>query len=413
MAVFSYIGLTKSGKEIRDQIEAASEREVVRLLKEQHIIAVKIKEGIAFTDGGVWKKIKKVLSMLSPGQYGPIRAADLIILFRQLALMIRAGYTLVTALDACLTMIDKVRLKRSITRMSDEIRRGSTFSQMLKKETKIFTPMVANLVAAGEQSGDIDSILERLADSLEQSVDLKRQMVTAMAYPSIVLLAAIGVVLALVFLVIPKFATFLESQDSELPKSTQLLMDVSALAIDYALPFSVIFGASIFLILAAYTTKKGKKSIDGVMLYIPVVGKAILFSAMAQAGWSLSMLLQSGVTALEALRITTGIVANSAVSHCFKDAAEGLLEGKPLSKCFEQPHIPNMMRHMAAVGESSGQLDGVMEDVGEFYKKELEAKVKFIAAMVEPCLILGIGGMVGFVYIAFFSAVMAASNGGM
>jgi type IV pilus assembly protein PilC len=146
---------------------------------------------------------------------------------------------------------------------------------------------------------------------------------------------------------------------------------------------------------------------------VPVVGSAILFASMAQAGWSLSMLLKSGVTALESLRITSGVIKNLAVSDCFENAANGLLTGRSLSKTFEQPHIPLMVRHMAALGESSGQLDSVMHDVGEYYQKELAAKVKLIAVMIEPMLILVVGGMVGFVYFSFFQAVMSVSKGGM
>jgi len=172
-------------------------------------------------------------------------------------------------------------------------------------------------------------------------------------------------------------------------------------------------GISIFCILAAYTTQPGKKIIDRCILALPLVGNAILLAAMAQAGWSLSMLLKSGVTALESLRITSGVIGNLAISECFKTAAEGLLEGRSLSKTFQQPHIPMMMRHMAAVGENSGELDIVMHDVGEYYQKELVAKVRLMTVMVEPMLILMAGCLVFFVYYSLFQAVMSVSKGGM
>lgn len=414
MALYSYIGLDPSGDEQRGQVEAENEKEVVRLLRERSIFVLKVREGASLdSDGGFFSTAKRYLSLLLPHHHTPVRGNDLINFFRQTALMLRAGYTLVTALDACQEMVPRPKLSRCIKRMSDEIRKGATFSSQLAKEKKIFTPMVANLIASGEQSGNLSSILERLAESIEKSKDLKRQLTTAMVYPAFVLCSSVGVVIFLVLGVIPRFAKFLTARNTELPASTQLLIDISDWALIYGSAMAAIVGVSTFLILAAYTTKPGKRVGDKCILAIPIIGKAVLFAAMAQAGWCMSMLLKSGVTALESLRITSGVLSNLAIADCFDRAGSGLLEGKALSKAFKQPHITLMMRHMAAVGESSGQLDTVMHSVGEFYQKELSAKVKLIASMIEPMLILMVGGMVGFVYYAFFQAVMSVSTGGM
>ncbi|PHR27261.1 MAG: type II secretory pathway, component PulF [Desulfotalea sp.] len=414
MPIYSYKGLDARGDEQYGEIEASNEKDVARQLRERSIFVLKVEEGAGIhLDSDIRGKIMDWLSYLQPMRYAPVSSGDLIIFFRQIALMLRAGYTLVTALDACYEMVSKLRLKKTIGRMADEIRRGSTFSAMLKKEKGTFSPMVANLVASGEQSGNLDSILDRLAQSLEQGKDLKRQMTTALVYPSFVLVASFGVVVFLVLGVIPRFATFLSARSVALPASTQMLMSISAVAVDYGKIFATVAGVSIFGVLASYTTIPGKRVIDRIILAIPVIGTAVSYASMAQAGWSLSMLLQSGVTALESLRITSSVIGNLAVSDCFKRAAAGLLAGRPLSKTFKQAHITLMMRHMAAVGESSGQLDTVMYGVGEYYQKELSAKVRLIASLVEPILILMVGGMVGFVYYAFFQAVMAVSTGGM
>jgi type IV pilus assembly protein PilC len=310
-------------------------------------------------------------------------------------------------------MTVKHRFRRAIRRMNEEIRRGASFSSMVAQEKKIFSSEMSKLIASGEQSGNLDSILERLAESIERSKELKRQLIAALFYPLFVLLAAIGVVVFLVVGVIPRFATFLTARNATLPASTQVLLDISEWARNWGGVVGGALGVAIFCILAAYTTRRGKKVVDRCLLAVPVVGSAVLFASMAQAGWSLSMLLKSGVTALESLRITSGVIKNLAVGDCFENAAEGLLTGRSLSKTLEQPLIPLMVRHMAALGESSGQLDSVMHDVGEYYQKELAAKVKLIAVMIEPMLILVVGGMVGFVYFSFFQAVMAVSKGGM
>jgi type II secretory pathway component PulF len=414
MARFFYIGLDQKGNEQKGQIEADSEKNVVRILRERSIYVLKVREGAGPEGGaGFGAGLRRILRYLGPRQYTRVGSADLVVFFRQMALMLRAGYTLIAALEANYEMVSKLRLRRALKKMADEIRRGSSFSAMLAEEKKIFPAMISNLVASGEQSGNLDTILDRLADGLERSRELKRQLTAALIYPAFVLLASIGVVIFLVAGVIPRFATFLTARNAELPASTQLLMDVSDWALTYGGGLSVILGLATFGVLAAYTTRPGKKVVDRVILSLPIAGKAVLFAAMAQAGWSLSMLLKSGVTALHSLNIVSGVIGNQVVSDCFKSAANGLLEGRPLSKSFDQAHIPLMMRHMVAVGESSGQLDTVMDRMGEFYQKELSAKVKIIALSIEPTLILLVGGMVGFVYYAFFQAVMSVSKGGM
>ncbi|MCG8426212.1 MAG: type II secretion system F family protein, partial [Chromatiales bacterium] len=228
-----------------------------------------------------------------------------------------------------------------------------------------------------------------------------------------VVLGAIGVCIFLVVVVVPRFAKFLNTRDVEIPASTQALMDIADWFQTWGQAMAGITTTLIFGLLVAYTTQVGKRVIDRGILALPVVGKSITYAAMAQAGWTLAMLLRSGVTALQSLRITSGVIGNLAVADGFDYAADRILEGRSLSSAFEQRQIPMMMRHMAAVGERSGQLDTVMQELGEYYRKELEALIKIMTAMVEPALILIVGGMVGFVYYAFFQAVLKVSTGGM
>ena len=412
--MYSYIGLNAGGEEEQGRLEAGSEKEVALLLRERSIFLLKVREGDQLRpDGNFASGILKALDLLRPGRFLPVTAMDRVAFFRQIALMLRAGYTLVSALEAGSEMQQKHGLRRAVNRMSDRIRRGASFSAGMADEKKIFSPMIANLVSSGEQSGNLDSILERLADNIERSKDLKRQLLAAMFYPSIVLLSSFFVVFVLVTYVVPRFAAFLAARNAVLPRSTQLLMDFSDWAVYWGGPAAVVAGIGVFFILAACTTRPGKRVVDRVILSVPIIGKAVLFASMAQSGWSLSMLLKSGFTALESLRITSGVLGNLAVGDCFKKASDGLLKGQPLSRTFRQPHIPPMMRRMAAVGEKSGQLDTVMQDVGEYYQKELVAKVKFITIMIEPVMILLAGGIVLFVYLSLFQAVMAISKRGM
>jgi type II secretory pathway component PulF len=322
MGLFSYVGLDARGLEQKGQLEAASEKELARLLRERSVFLLTAREGKASGPGaGLGAQIREAAGFLLPSHYAPVGAGDLVVFFRQIALMLRAGYTLVATLEATGEMVAKHRLRRAIKKISDEIRRGASFSSMLAGENKIFSPVVSNLIASGEKSGNLDTILDRLAESLERGRELKRQLITALAYPGFVLLASIGVVVFLVVGVIPRFATFLTAKQTALPASTQVLMDISAWALLWGRQVGIVLGIGIFGVFAAYTTRRGKRVVDRCILAVPVVGNAILFAAMAQAGWSMSMLLKSGVTALEALRITGGVVTNLAVGDCFTGAA--------------------------------------------------------------------------------------------
>jgi type II secretory pathway component PulF len=310
-------------------------------------------------------------------------------------------------------MQTKPRMRRAIDNMSNGIREGASFSSSMAAEKGLFSMLVVNLVGIGERSGNLDTILERLAEDFERKKELRMQLLSAMFYPIIVLCLSIAVVIFLVIWVIPRFAVFLTARSAALPVSTQILLDVADWLLYWGRYFGPAFLVIFFLILVAYTTEAGKRIIDRILLGVPLVGTAIQYSAMAQAGWSLTLLLRSGLPILDALRINAKALANLAIRESFERAAEGLLLGRALSKSFEQKHFPPMVRHMAAVGEQSGQLDAVMHDLGEYYQRELASRVRLMSVMIEPVMIITVGILVGFVYFSMFQAVMSVSKGGM
>lgn len=413
MAIYSYSGLGGKGQKVTGQVEAPNEKEAVRSLRTQSIFVEKIREGTEGASLTIRQRIVKAFQWINPKRFLPVFQGDLIVFFHQIALMLRAGYTLVPALAACREMQTKVGMIRMMDRLSGALRGGTSLSAAMKKEARLFTPMIVNLVAVGERSGNLDSILDRLSENLESMKDLRRQLLSAMLYPSIVLISSFGLVAYMVTTVIPRFSSFLTSRGSELPPSTQMLLDISGWAEEWGTVVGISVGVSLFLILAAYTTASGKRVLDEFLLRVPLVGTSIQFSSMAQTGWSLSLLLRSGVPALDALRINAQAMSSFAMRDRFNAAADELLTGRALSTVMNRSHIPPMMRHMVAVGEKSGDLDTVMFDVGAYYQKELAAKVKLMSAMIEPVMIISVGGIVGFVYFSIFQAVMSVSKGGM
>lgn len=409
MANFTYKALDQQGNETTGTIEAGSEAEARSTLRTKSLYILKLKSGREQRSPKYI--ISNALSYLSINRYRKASTGDLVLFFRQIALMLRSGNTLMQAIDAISQMTTKVRFKNALVRMLVSIQSGSSFAQAIEKEKTMFPPLVARLVASGEASGELQTILERLAINLGRSAEIKRQFITAMFYPTFVTVAATGVVTFLAMNVIPKFATMLESKSSQLPKATQAMMDASAFMVDNG---SVIFstlGIGIFLILASYTTTKGKNIIDKVLIRTPIIGSSIKSSAMAQTGMTMALLLRSGLTVLETLKVIAHIMPNTSMATCFTNAGEKILSGQTLTVGLNQPLIPKMVQHMAAIGEKSGELDQVMDELGNYFQSQTEARLKAMIAMIEPAMTVIIGGLVGFVYYAFFKAMMQVSAG--
>lgn len=408
MSAFKYKAVNQQGKEIRGTIEANSPTEATGLLRSKSYQVLQVKMAERLTVLQMLNRVKQaavIKRYTSPG------TADLVMLFRQLALMLRAGNTLMQGLELCSEMTEKLSLRKALVNMLVSIQGGASFATAISREGNTFPPLVAKLIASGEASGELQTTLERLSDSLERSAALKRQFISSMIYPSMVTLAAVGVTLFLAVSIVPKFAKLLEGKSQSLPASTQFMMDVSGWLIDNGLILGIAVGGSIFLLFASYTTARGKNIIDRGLLYIPFVGSSLRSSSMAQMGWTMSLLLGSGLTVLEALRVVSSIMGNDRLALCFTHASDQILSGRSLAMGLQQNHIPMMVQHMAGIGERSGELEHVMKELGQYYQDQSELRIKRMISMIEPAMTLVIGGLVGFVYLAFFKAMMQVSAG--
>lgn len=409
MAVFKYRALDQQGKELKGKIEATSSNEASAKLRGQSLHLLDIKS----TAGAVnpFKVLGSVLKKLSPGQYRSPKAAQKVMMFRQLALMIRSGNTLTQGLEICSEMTENNLLRRSLVKMLVSIQSGTSFSTAIELQKSMFPPIAAKLIAAAEVSGELQTTLERLADNLERSAHVRRQFISSLTYPGILFSAAVAVFLGLSLGIVPKFAKMLESKATDLPAITQAMLDVSAWLIEYGAALGITLGVTIFGILAAYTTLAGKKAIDRVLLNTPLIGSSIRTSAMAQMGWTMSMLLGSGLTVIEALRVMRSITNNQRLALCFDQASNEILAGRSLAFGLQQSHIPVMVQHMTGIGERSGELEHVMLELGKYYQQSAESRIKAMVAMIEPAMTIIVGGMVAFVYIGFFTAMIKVSAG--
>lgn len=401
MATFLYSALDASGNERKGRINAMDVNTATAMLRDQGLFVVTINDGRSASS----EKGKGLRAFISNNL--SVSKRDLVFFFKQLAFMLRAGLPMIHALNISHKQFTG-RLHFIIEELVQEVEAGSPLSTAMKKyKTDVFPPIVANMVMAGERTGGLDAVMLRLGEHLEKKLALRSQTISAMIYPVIVVIAAVGVVAFLLAVIIPKFAAFLTARGKRLPAPTQLLIDMSDFVVNYGLYMLGVLIILAIIIGVYYATLRGKLMIDKLLLRVPVIGKLLTHSAMADFSWSLSMMLRSGLTAFEGLNISSKVIGNRYISDHLSTAAEKIRVGKDLSSSIEGKGIPDLIPQMTAVGEQTGALDHILNELGGFYEERLDTGVKRMAALIEPAMILVIGIIVGFVYYAFFMALFS------
>ncbi|GIW79813.1 MAG: phytochrome sensor protein [Gemmatales bacterium] len=405
MPVFKYIALDRRGREVQGNLEAADGQSAAATLRRQSLFVLQIENDAAGSASsaqtGSWL-----------GHLRPVWTQDYVFFLQQLALMLRSGLTILQALEVCSQQSTKPRLSAAIDRMRDSIQAGKSLSQAMALEPRHFSRLTVKLIESAEASGELDTVLERAAADMEHKLDLKRKLLTSLAYPSVVILVAIGVAAFLVWKVIPKFAAFFQRRGVALPWTTQFLVDLSEYLTTYGLYVLGGVLAAILLFLLSYSTRRGRLVWDRLFLYLPVAGNLFTVAAMAQITQTLFVLLNSGVTLLDSLRISAQVIRNRAIAERINEAGEMILKGHDLATSLRDPVIPPLVPHLVAVGEQTGALTQVLERLSTFYDQQLQTLIRRMSGMVEPVMILVVGGMVGFVYMAFFQAVFQLATAG-
>jgi len=402
MPLFAYTALTPSGSELSGKQQSVNLSSAAQDLRERGLRVLELKQ--LKTKGGFLGQANFSDFLASQRS---VSSSALIFFFRQMAFMLRAGLPVMQALELANHQVSSARLKLTIRLMLKDIESGNALSLAMKKHKDVFSNMAINLIVAGENTGDLDAIMERLAIHLEKKAALRAHMVNAMIYPVVVLLAAIGVGVFMTVKIIPKFADFLLAQGRVLPPSTQALIDFSIYVRTNGIIIIAVSIAIIIALLLFYQIKRGRYLIDSLLLRIPIMGSMFSIGEMAQMTWALSILLRSGVTVFDALKITSELLNNRVFSDKLTHASTLILNGKDMASSIQHPQMPVLVLQMTAVGEKTGSLDHILQELGSYYEQLLETAIKRLSAMIEPAMILLIGGMVGFVYYAFFQALFS------
>lgn len=393
MPTFQYKARDKQGRLINAVIEADDMRTAARNLREKGLFIAEIKE----PGRGLQADIK------IPGLDPQPGLKDLAIFSRQLATMLNAGLPIVQALAILEKQTEKKKLQGILKDVRTEVEGGAAFSEALTKH-RLFNRLYINLVRAGETSGTLDAILDRLANFLEKELELRGKIRSAMTYPTIVFIFAIGVTYFLLTAIVPQFAGILQGLGSELPVLTRFLMAVSDFLRKGTPIIVVVAVAAYFAYRSYYRTERGRRTIDHIKLRLPVFGNLNKKSALARFSRTFGLLISSGVNIVESLDITKGTAGNSVVEDILDQTKTAIQAGEPVSTTLQaNPQVfPPMVSSMIAIGEETGALDTMLQKIGDFYEREVDEAVSALTAAIEPLMIIFLGFIVGLIVAGMF-----------
>lgn len=331
--------------------------------------------------------------------------------FQQLATMLHSGLSLLASLRTVGEQARRVRATAVWHNVADRIEQGATFGDALAAQGGVFSEHVVQLVRVGETSGNLDTALGSSAEHLERTRQMRLTVVNALAYPAIVTLLAVGVAAFMAFGVIPKIQKYIGGRGRSLPPITQTLLDVSSFAQTYLPHFAVALVAGGLALVFIYRWPPGRLAMDGLFLKMPIVGGVLRLAGTAVLARGLGVLLESGVTLLDSLKTTERLVGNRALAARIAAARETVLRGGTLAAALAdgRTFMP-MLGRMVAVGESAGTLAPVLGEVARFHENQLVVVIRRMSVLIEPVVIIVVGGIVGFVYIAFFLALFSLAG---
>lgn len=393
MPMFSFKARTPDGRVIDGQIEAENEEALSHKLKSQKL------QVVSFTKIGGLAYIFKT---------GPkVKTADIAIFSRQFSTMISAGLPVLQALNILVDQVEDKTFKNVLSKVRDDIGAGANLSDAMSKFPNVFSPLYCNMIKAGELSGALDQILDRLSTYLEKSEALVQKVKGAMTYPVTIIIVSLLIVIILMVKVVPTFATMFESFGKGLPLPTKILVEISNFEQKWAL--AQIAGIVVigFLFSVIKRTEKGGYIIDKYMINLPIIGQLVKKSAVARFSRTLGTLLKSGVQILDALETVARSAGNKVIEKALLGVRASVREGQSLTEPLKAAGIfPNMVIQMVSVGEETGKLDDMLLRMADFYDQEVDTAVESLLSMLEPMIMafLGIvvGGMVVGLYLPMF-----------
>ncbi len=387
----------------RGKQEADNEFAAIRILQGRNIIITKISTADAGTT-----------TLRQPGKKRPHRGvyqADLLFFIRQTAVLLDAGVPLLRTLEVILSQIDSLILQETVRSIIADLRAGSTFMAAIGRYPKVFPSWWTYLIEAGEAGGHLSLVLNQLSEHIEASIKLKKKIVSAMIYPTVVIVIAIVAFVVFMIVLIPTFAKLFAQFNAKLPALTQAIINISEFTKSYILYILIATAALVSVIRRYLRTPNGKKAKDTYIIKVPVIGSFIKDIILARVTLNLSTLIQSGVNLLQGINISGRAADNCVFEEALKNVEHDIQQGKTLSNAFAESAIfPPMVTHMVMIGEESGQLAPMIKRVAVHYQAKVDVFVERLSTLIEPVMVILVGGMVGVMVISMFLPIISLST---
>jgi type IV pilus assembly protein PilC len=403
MPAYIWKGVNRKGKKKKGEIEAESENYVRLTLRRQGIEPTKIKPKP--------KDLFENVKFLQPR----VTEKDIVVMTRQFATMIDAGLPLVQCLEILYSQQDNRTFKRILKEIKEDVEEGSTFADALKQHPEVFDDLFVNLVAAGEIGGILDIILNRLAAYIEKASKLKKRVKGAMTYPIVVMLIAVLVVAVILIFVIPVFQSMFADFGKALPVPTQIVVAMSNFVKNNILYMIVALVLFVFAFRRFYRTERGRALVDRLVLKAPVFGMLIRKVAVAKFTRTLGTMISSGVPILDSLEIVAATAGNKTIEEAIRETRQSISEGRTIAEPLADSEVfPSMVVQMISVGEATGALDTMLGKIADFYDDEVDAAVDALTAMLEPFMMVFLGGTIGGLVVSMYLPIfqMAGAVGG-
>ena len=402
MALFDYSGFNQQGKTAKGSLEAGSKRAALEQLRDQGIYVSTLEEQPKTAARRRWSLPRR--SRL------PIN--DLATTTRLLATLLQAGVPLDEALQSVVEQVENPTQARLYTQVREEVRQGSSLFQALAEQGRSFPDLYQRMVEVGENSGTLDQVLLRLADFLEEQARLRSRTVSALAYPVLMAIVGVGVLLFLLSFVVPKITRMLTDLGQALPLPTRLLITTSDLISAYGWLVALLIGGGIVALLRYRRTEAGRLKLDGWSLKLPLIGRIQREIATARFSRTLGTLLHSGVPLLKALEISCGLLSNKVLRTAVETTSLEVREGASLAEPLKRSGVfPPLLAQMTAVGERSGTLEEMLIKVADSQDRQVEITLAGLLSLLEPLMILAMGGIIGFIVLAVAAADLPGQPG--
>jgi len=399
MPIYTWKGINSYGEKRKGEIEAPDQ--VAALA---HTKRLRIKDAV------IKEKPKDLFADIAIFQ-PKVTGKDIVVFTRQLSTMIDAGLPLVQSIDILSKQQENSTFKKVLLTIKSDVETGTTFADSMRKHPKVFDSLYCNMIEAGETGGILDTILGRLASFIEKSMGLKKKVKGAMTYPVICLAIALLILVVILVFVIPVFEEMFASMDSALPVPTQIVVTMSNFCKANFLYLAMGLFAIIYSIKKIYNTEKGRLKMDAMALRAPIVGTLVRKVAVAKFTRTLGTMLQSGVPILEALTVVAKTAGNKIIEGAVFRVADSIAEGRPIAEPLEESGVfPNMVVQMINVGESVGALDTMLEKIADFYDGEVDQAVENLTAMIEPLMMVVLGGMIGGLVVAMYLPIFSMAG---